>query len=79
MELKLYVIWDAPAKEASAPFVAKTISVAKRMFEFALKKVAHSEDYSLYCIGSFDSDSMVCVGWTPTLVKVDIGEELDDE
>lgn len=64
MKGNLYTIFDVAAQEAGPPWSAKNDAVAVRQWQYLMagdggNKVSHPEDYHLYQIGSFDSESMI--------------------
>lgn len=58
MKVRTYTIFDSMAKEYGPLFNAKNNEVAKRMFkQFLTKELVSQEDYTLYCVGEFDTES----------------------
>lgn len=62
MQFNLYCIYDTVAKQASAPFIAKSDEVALRQ----LRRVVQSEqgdisEYWLYHLGQYDPEECVVV------------------
>lgn len=60
---KLYSIYDSVANEYSQPFMANNDECAKRMIinSFSKNDAFHSNDYTLFCLGSFDTENGVIV------------------
>lgn len=66
----LFCVFDAKLASFNVPFVQKTEASAVRAFTDLVrdKRSAvnqHPEDYSLFCVGSFDSASGVLTPCTP--------------
>lgn len=55
----LYCIFDRAIGEYGPPFVAPTDLHALRMFEQSLKDVGFPDDFRLYHVGYFESDTGV--------------------
>lgn len=55
----IYSIHDNLAKDYGPPFIAKNDDVAKRQFKgmFASQRIQNVEDYDLWLLGSFESDT----------------------
>lgn len=65
--MRVFAIYDRKAEGYQAPFAVPTIGQAERAFMDACSEPGtdlskHPEDYSLYCVGSFDQQSGVLVG-----------------
>lgn len=58
MQIKLYVIRDFVAGEAGPVFTAKNDDLAVRSACGLMHGVVDISDYSLYCIASFDTETM---------------------
>lgn len=65
--MRLYAIYDRAAEESGPLFEAKNDSVAIRSYTQLLDRVApHDRDaYRLYCVGTYDRDTMLVAGTTP--------------
>ena len=70
--LRVYSIKDEVAEEFSAPQLAKTDGVAVRMFQQAISKAPYPQDYSLWRIGSFDTETGLII--SEQIQKVDLTE-----
>lgn len=61
MKVNVYTIYDDVAKECGPIFQSKNDAVAFRAFNSLLENVPESSlcDYSLFCLGYLDSETMV--------------------
>lgn len=69
--MRLYAIYDRAAEESGPLFEAKNDSVAIRSYNQLLDRVVpHDRDaYKLYCVGTYDRDTMLVVGTTPAEIE----------
>lgn len=54
---RVYVVYDKLADEYSDPICIKNDKLANRFFVAELKKVTNKDDYIIYNVGEYDSDS----------------------
>lgn len=81
MKYPIYVIKDMVAEEAGPPFICRNDEVAKRQTEQILKydnKYLHIEDYQLYKIGTYDSDTMYIETQFPQNIEFEFDKSLAD-
>ena len=64
-QVKLYSIRDLVAGECGPIFTAKNDGVAIRQVCMMMHDVVDLADYTLYCVGTFDTEDMVLVDRTP--------------
>lgn len=57
MNYPMFSIFDSVTRQFSVPAVHNNEAAAMRNFAEVFKDVFQPEDYSLYCIGTFDSSS----------------------
>lgn len=57
MKIYVYSIYDIKAEEYGPLFLAKNNDVAIRMIKNTIKDFIYPQDYDLYCVGNFDSES----------------------
>lgn len=76
MIMNMYTILDTVAKESGDIQFAKNDEVALRFFNSAISKSPTPNEYALYCVGSYNTETMVVVPCEPTLVpyKLDKSE-----
>lgn len=77
MVTRLYVIFDSVAEESGPIFQAKNDAVALRQFGNLQKKEGFSDEFSLWCFGSFDHETMELVSFDPFDVQVH-GDPMED-
>lgn len=65
MQVKLYTIRDLVAGECGPIFVAKNEALAVRQSCQLLAGVNNVVEYSLYCVGTFDTETMEMVDKVP--------------
>lgn len=77
MKLRVYSVFDAKAAVFDRPFYEQSDGSAVRAFSDAVNDsrmtvnnvpnmfFKHPEDYSLFCLGEFDSDTGVLIGEVP--------------
>lgn len=70
MTLKLYTVFDRVASRHLPPIVSPNDDTAKRALRGAVNGgdqnlSHHSQDYDLYCIGSFDEVTGLVIGMSP--------------
>ena len=53
----VYVVYDKLAEEYSDPISIKNDALANRFFVQELKKVPNRDDYIIYWVGSYDTDT----------------------
>jgi len=71
MEVKLYTIRDLVAGECGPVFTAKNDGVAIRQACLLLHEPSLDvSDYALYCIGTFDTESMEFIDKTPHEIDI---------
>lgn len=72
----MYVIYDNKAEESGPIQLCKNNNVACRMFSNALKgelkNGLNPNDFSLYCVGVFDSESMEVVSTKPCIIPFEM-------
>ena len=76
MKFNLYTVNDVVAEEAGPVFCAKNSGVAFRNFSAMLKDVATPDEYELFHVGEYDSDSMEVTAMIPK--KVYYGDDTDE-
>lgn len=79
---RLYVVYDRVAEEAGSIGYAKNDAVALRQFGAEMAKMPNSEDFDLYFIGEFDSETMEIKQEKVEIVKAKISlveEEIKNE
>lgn len=54
MRYNIYAMWDSAAEQYSSLFEAVTDAVALREYDRARKQSDFPDDYSLYCLGTWD-------------------------
>lgn len=59
MKYELYTVFDVVARESGPIFQQKNHSCALREFERMMSKTPGAEDYKLFWIGQYDTESMV--------------------
>ena len=57
MILDLFSVFDRVAKEFNIPFPAKSLDIAKRMFQNALETNPFKNDMCLYHVGQFNTET----------------------
>lgn len=63
MEFFLYCVYDSVACEAGPVWTAKNDGIAVRQYQHLLKSEGvNSGDYTLYCIGLYNSENLEVIG-----------------
>lgn len=57
MKYPMFSIFDAVTRQFSVPAVHNNEAAASRNFAEVFKDVFQPEDYSLYCVGEFDTEN----------------------
>lgn len=71
--VKLYVIYDRVAKEAGPVFASKNDDVAIRSFHQIVSKADNPDDYCLYHVADYDSESPRVDGLlVPTAINTEV-------
>lgn len=71
MMLRAYTIFDNKAVTYSPPFFVSTDAAAIRMVQDLVDDPAnnqvgrHPKDFTLFLIGTFETDSALILGWSP--------------
>ena len=63
--INLYCIYDLDAQEAGPLFEAKNDAVAQRNFSSVVSNSTTPDRFTLYRVGTWDSESMVVSSTTP--------------
>ncbi|WNK12904.1 MAG: nonstructural protein [Microvirus sp.] len=84
MKSQMFSIYDQKAKFFSTPFYAPNLPVAARSIAKAMSDPASdlgtfSNDYTLYCVGSFDDQTGVLEQSTPENLGPIIQFKLEDK
>jgi len=82
MTYGLYVIYDTVAEEASPPFSARNVAVAKRQFQQAMHSLPEYivGDYQLLRVGTYMDSPVRLVGeYPPVNVEFEVADVVDPE
>jgi len=69
MKIFMYSVLDKKADEFGPPFMAKNDEVAKRNLSNLLRDSPYPEDYQLFLIAEYESDTGEVQGLVPMEVK----------
>lgn len=74
MTLNMYNVKDRVSDEFAPPYVAKNDAVALRQFNHLISNL-NPQDYELYCIGKYDTDTGLITVTLPE--KINVSEVLN--
>lgn len=79
MKTRIYTIFDDVAVESSPLFLQKNDAMAIRQLEITKDKIAEKglnpEDYKLFCIGKFDTETLKCIPEVRRVIPVNTQDE----
>lgn len=84
MKTRLYTIYDNVKQESNQIQQYKNDAEALRVFAHSLSALtdqspAKPDDFSLFCLGTFDTETMDIQPMTPHLVKYNVDDQGEEE
>jgi hypothetical protein len=74
----MYTMYDRVAEEYGPPWTARNDAVAVRQFMSGMKENPFTDDFWLYCIGSYDSNSGQLESTPHKRVSLSVKDHIED-